>query len=181
MKKNILFLILGMIIAGGISVVAYQMNATQITYEPKDKDWNVNTVKAAIDDIKSNAKNYKTAIFAGDSIPLREAHDSLLEPIWYDSDYFNYDSTTKVYTVKEKCSLVFYVSQGWSDGRSGSKVQIDKNEKLYKKFHFDSKSVQQIECDLEPGDTIKISNWLDYYDSSFPDKQYYSVLVAFIK
>ena len=54
MKKYILGLLTGIIIVGSIGVVAYQMNATQITYEPKDKSWKVNTVKAAIDDIKAN-------------------------------------------------------------------------------------------------------------------------------
>ena len=54
MKKYILGLLTGIIIVGSISVVAYQMNATQITYEPKDSSWNVNNVKSAIDDIKKN-------------------------------------------------------------------------------------------------------------------------------
>ena len=60
MKKYILGLLTGIIIVGSIGVVAYQMNANQITYEPKDKDWKVNTVKGAIDDINEKinaAKN----------------------------------------------------------------------------------------------------------------------------
>ena len=54
MKKYILGLLTGIIIVGSIGVVAYQMNANQITYEPKDKSWKVTTVKEAVDDIKEN-------------------------------------------------------------------------------------------------------------------------------
>ncbi len=62
MRKNILFLFLGMIIAGSISVVAYQMNANQVTYQPKDNNWNVKTVKEAIDYIKENTVSNKDPI-----------------------------------------------------------------------------------------------------------------------
>lgn len=55
MKKNVLFFVLGLIVAGSISgVVAYQMSANQITYIPKDNNWNVHSVKDAIDDLKTN-------------------------------------------------------------------------------------------------------------------------------
>ena len=55
MKKYILGLLTGIIIVGSIGVVAYQMNANQITYVPKDKNWKVKTVKEAVDDIKENS------------------------------------------------------------------------------------------------------------------------------
>ena len=62
MKKYLLGLLTGLIIVGSISAVAYQMNATQITYEPKDSNWKVNTVKGAIDDIKENCNSGGTSI-----------------------------------------------------------------------------------------------------------------------
>ncbi len=45
---------MGIIIVGGLGVTAYQMAASQITYEPKDTSWNVKTVKAAIDDLSDH-------------------------------------------------------------------------------------------------------------------------------
>ena len=53
MKKIFMGFMIGLLISS-LGVFAYQMNATQITYEPKDTSWNVKTVKAAIDDIKQN-------------------------------------------------------------------------------------------------------------------------------
>ena len=38
-KSKIFIFVLGLVIASGISVFAYQMNASQITYEPKDTNW----------------------------------------------------------------------------------------------------------------------------------------------
>ena len=62
MKKIILGIFIGILIST-LGVFAYQMNATQITYEPKDTNWNVKTVKGAIDDLKQDAETASSSLF----------------------------------------------------------------------------------------------------------------------
>ena len=53
-KRDVFFLIIGIIIAGSIGVFAYSYKASDISYTPKDKDWNVKTVQEAITDLYEN-------------------------------------------------------------------------------------------------------------------------------
>ena len=54
MKKYIIGFILGLIVASGVGVVAYNYNASSIEYTPSDNTWNVNNVSDAIDWLKNN-------------------------------------------------------------------------------------------------------------------------------
>ena len=54
MKKMILGFILGLVVAGGIGVLAYTITAKEIGYTPKDSSWKVNNVNDAINDLKKN-------------------------------------------------------------------------------------------------------------------------------
>ena len=52
-KSRIFIFILGAIIFGSIgSVVAYNYSANQISYSPKDENWDVSTVKEALNDLR---------------------------------------------------------------------------------------------------------------------------------
>lgn len=54
-KNPIFTFIMGLFIAGSITgVAAYNYNAKQISYTPKDSNWNVNNVESAINDLKKN-------------------------------------------------------------------------------------------------------------------------------
>ena len=59
MKKMILGFILGLVVAGGVGVLAYTITADKIGYSPKDSNWKVTNVSDAIDDIKKNGTNKK--------------------------------------------------------------------------------------------------------------------------
>lgn len=50
-KQNIFFFILGLIIAGSVAVVAVNLTANNIGFEPDDENWNVETVQAALNDL----------------------------------------------------------------------------------------------------------------------------------
>ena len=58
-KNNIVGFILGAILFGSIGVVAYTLNATQVSYTPSDKTWKVKTVEEAINDMKENGTSKK--------------------------------------------------------------------------------------------------------------------------
>ena len=59
-KKIILSFILGGIVFGTISgVVAYNYNAKDVSYEPSDSTWNVNSVEGALGSLYTKSKNYK--------------------------------------------------------------------------------------------------------------------------
>ena len=45
MKKYIIGFMLGAILFGSIGVVAYTLNANQVSYTPSDKNWKVKTVE----------------------------------------------------------------------------------------------------------------------------------------
>ena len=59
MKKFIIGLVIGLVIAGSIGVVAYTLNANQVSYTPSDKTWKVKTVEEAINDMKKNGTSKK--------------------------------------------------------------------------------------------------------------------------
>ena len=59
MKKYIIGFILGAILFGSIGVVAYTLNANQVSYTPSDKTWKVKTVEEAINDMKENGTSKK--------------------------------------------------------------------------------------------------------------------------
>jgi len=50
-KQNIFFFILGLIIAGSVAVVAVNLTASTISFEPDDDDWEVETVQEALNDL----------------------------------------------------------------------------------------------------------------------------------
>ena len=55
MKKNFLFLVIGLIMGIGVTVSATILyNAKDIEYTPSDENWNVNNIEEAINDIKNN-------------------------------------------------------------------------------------------------------------------------------
>ena len=60
MKKMILGFILGLVVAGGIGVLAYTITADKIGYSPKDSSWKVTNVNDAINDLKQNNDSEKT-------------------------------------------------------------------------------------------------------------------------
>ena len=56
-KNPIFTFILGAVLFSGITgVVAYQYQASQVSFTPKDKTWKVDNVKEAIDDLYTKAK-----------------------------------------------------------------------------------------------------------------------------
>ena len=58
MKKVVFAFILGLITAGSIAgVVAFNYDAKDISYTPKDSNWNVKTVEEALKDLKTNPSN----------------------------------------------------------------------------------------------------------------------------
>ncbi len=58
LNSRLFLFVAGFVIATCItSVVAYQMTANQISYTPKDKNWNVNNVKSAVDDLKETCSS----------------------------------------------------------------------------------------------------------------------------
>lgn len=62
-KKNIkiiMSVLITMIITGSITgVVAYTLNASDVSYTPKDNTWEVSSVQEAITDIKKNGTSKK--------------------------------------------------------------------------------------------------------------------------
>ena len=54
MKKYILGLITGLVVAGSVGVLAYTITADKIGYSPKDSSWKVTNVNDAINDLKKN-------------------------------------------------------------------------------------------------------------------------------
>ena len=58
-KNNIIGFIIGLIVAGSIGVVAYTINASDVSYTPKDNTWHVNSVQEAISDLKKNGTSKK--------------------------------------------------------------------------------------------------------------------------
>ena len=50
-KNSIFTFILGLIIAGTIGVVAVNLSANNIDFEPNDENWNVSTVQGALNDL----------------------------------------------------------------------------------------------------------------------------------
>ena len=76
MKKNILFLIIGMIIMGGISAIAYQFSAKDISYTPSNSNWKVSNVKEAIDDIKMSGTTKKVCTLkSGDALTIGSMYE----------------------------------------------------------------------------------------------------------
>ena len=73
MRKIILGIFIGILISA-FGVFAYQMNASQITYEPKDNNWKVNTVKSAIDSLKAEA-NSQSSLFSDDLFGIYRSKD----------------------------------------------------------------------------------------------------------
>ena len=58
MKKNILFILIGIVIGSFFGVVAYNYNAKDIEYNPKDESWDVSNLSDAIDNLKENGEAY---------------------------------------------------------------------------------------------------------------------------
>ena len=59
-KSRLFTFILGAVIFSGITgVVAYTLNANQVSYTPSDKTWKVKTVEEAINDMKENGTSKK--------------------------------------------------------------------------------------------------------------------------
>ena len=54
MKKILLGIVVGLVIASGIGVVAYNYNASSIEYTPSDSTWSVNNVSDALDELLSD-------------------------------------------------------------------------------------------------------------------------------
>ena len=50
-KNSIFTFILGLIIAGTIGVVAVNLSANNIDFDPNDENWNVSTVQGALNDL----------------------------------------------------------------------------------------------------------------------------------
>ena len=125
MKKIILGFILGLIAAGSITVVvAYNYNAKDIEYTPKDSNWNVNNVEDAIKDLKETK-----SITIGNS--------------FYDMKAGNLTSrTTSLSLTKGKYIIAVIHSSAWS--RPGYVETTDTNEFIPIKCDKEKCSIKQI-------------------------------------
>ena len=68
MKKTMLGVVLGIVIGATTTVVASTLLASNISYNPKDKTWNVNNVEEAINDLYSNSGSAGIFVTKGGTI-----------------------------------------------------------------------------------------------------------------
>ena len=119
LKSRIFIFVLGFVFATTIGVVAANLNANTISFEPTDENWNVTTVQAALNDLyEEKEKNCVTGSFTCTTCSTSAGQDTGVdfEPslFWFYGRTSGNENTTWYYVKSVSTSTIISTNNSGS-------------------------------------------------------------------
>lgn len=157
--KVIVSIIILILIFSGISVFAtYNYIASDIKYTDNK------TVTDALNDLYGKmSKNDKVVLSINQTVSLTTSYTSTTSPFFYNTDILSYNSETNTYTFLKDFNGKLYISQGWLQGITGSKMNVQVNDiNIIDKHHFENtSSAFNYVYEFKKDDTLKFYSKFD--------------------
>lgn len=160
-KEVIVAFIIGLVIASGITVYATSYLASQIEY----KDGK--TVEQALNELYKS-KHDNVILLINQTVSLTNSFTSTTSPVFYNNDILSYDSENNTYTFLKDFSGKLYISQGWIQGITGSKMNVKVNDTYIISYHHfeNTTSAFDYTYEFKKDDILKFYSKFDYANST---------------
>lgn len=160
----ILVIVIIVILISGFSVYAtYKYLASDVNYTKTNGE--TVSVESALNDLYE--KNNKVILSINQTVTLTTDYTSTTIPNYYDNTVLSYNSENNTYTFLKDFSGKLYIAQGWIQGVTGSKMNVQINDSyIISQHHFENNtSAFNYSYEFKQGDILKIYSRFDCVSS----------------